>query len=314
MFIESLAVTKSEARRFCGRHGVPIPGCLWVSSIAWSEAVRVDAITVAELPGMPITEIARRWSGELGESGLGDESIWRTIWRAFWNGDLARNEGLVIPLNRHGSRSNSERLTRAKLLLAISRVADLPFALERQPDSDDEGRSTYATESEYRLVADHWDEIVRRMEPAGWRDSYIDSAMLEREALFAWCDEAGRSRPAFWAKTPMPLPPGSALRDALLAAAAADTGPAPSETNLEPQIPTDWRDGSLALEVRAELWLKATIAAKWTGTFEQWHNEAIDAGIDISERRFRQTWNAHATEEMKRPGPKTRDMPELPPR
>ena len=200
VFIGSLAITKSEARRYCRRYGMPVPDRLRESPIAWSDTVHMDAITVGELPSMAIAEIARRWSRELGENGLGDGSIWRTIWRAFWQGTLARNEGLIVPLDRPNTKSNIERFTRAKLLWAIARLADLPFTLQRRPESDAEGRVTEATEDDYDKVTDQWDEVVRRMGPGGWRDAYIDTAMLEREPFLVWCKEERRDPPTFWIK------------------------------------------------------------------------------------------------------------------
>jgi hypothetical protein len=202
VFIESLVITKSEARRFCKRHGRPVPDRLWESPITWSETARTDAITMTEMPRMPIIEVARRWSNELGGIGRGEDAIRQTIWQAFWHGALACNEGLIIPLNRHDSQSTVDRFTRAKFLLTISAVADLAFPLERPPESDTEGHVSDATESDYGRVADHWDEIVSRMEPSGWREVYIDPSMLEREPFLAWCKEAGRDPPAFWTRTP----------------------------------------------------------------------------------------------------------------
>jgi hypothetical protein len=201
-FIEYLAITISEARRFCRRHDVPIPEHLKEPQVPWPEAASIDAITVAELPHMPVAEVARRWAQELGEHGTGENMIRRTIWRAFWRGDLAREKGLLLLLRTKGSYLGPrlEHFPRAKLLLAFLTVAPDPLLvpLERTPQMNEDGQVTDATDGDYGAVADHWDEIVRRMESEGWREVYIDPAMVERRSFLTWCEEVGRAPPGFW--------------------------------------------------------------------------------------------------------------------
>jgi hypothetical protein len=135
--------------------------------------------------------------------------------------------------------------------------------------------------------------------------------MIEREPFLAWCERTGRRKPAFWERPRTEGTPGTnpvvvlpdVLTDLQLIAPAADP------VSAQP----DWRDTALPIMNRAILWLDETICAGWSGTFEAWHGEAIDAGIDISQRQFREVWNANATDEMKRPGPKIKNMPDLPP-
>jgi len=276
--------------------------------------VRVDAITVAELPHIPIAEVARRWTQELGEHGTGEDIIRRTIWRAFWRGDLANTQGLLIPLKtkRPYPERQLERFTRAKLLLAFMTIVPipLPISLERAPEIDIDGHVTDATDADYNAVADRWDEVVSRIEQGGWRRVYIDAAMIERGPLLAWCERAGRRTPRFWEYGPSA---GSAGAESGIAVpkAVGDAEPiVPAVETVPSQL--DWCDTELPTLTCAELWLKETICAGWSGTFEAWYGEAIGAGFDISERQFRELWNTNATDEMKKPGPKTKNMPELP--
>src|SRR5262249_14995440 len=59
LFIESLTISVAEARRFCRRHSFPIPESLRESPVSWLEKSPIDAITVSELPHMPMAEVAR---------------------------------------------------------------------------------------------------------------------------------------------------------------------------------------------------------------------------------------------------------------
>jgi hypothetical protein len=113
--------------------------------------------------------------------------------------------------------------------------------------------------------------------------------------------------------------------DALLAPAAAANGRAqaasagrpdatsPAEPpHAAPSPPSkDWRDASLPEMERLALWFLATIAAGWSGTYEDWYREAAVAGFDdVADRAFREIWDRHATAAMKKPGRKRRSMPE----
>jgi hypothetical protein len=280
---------------------------------SWSETLRVDAITVAELPHMPMAEVARRWAQELGEHGTGEDTIRRTIWRAFWRGDLAREEGLLIPLRAKSPypERQLEYFTRAKLLMAFLTVAPDPLSvpLERTPQTNEDGHVTDATDADYGAVADRWDEVVDRMEAQGWRGVYIDQAMIERGVFAAWCERTGRGTTIFWEHGQAA---GSAEVASAVVVADGASDPKPSAPARAPApSQRDWGDPTLSIFTRAELWLEETIRAGWSGTFETWHGEAIDAGIDLSQRQFRELWNAKATEEMKKPGRKTRNMPDL---
>jgi hypothetical protein len=47
------------------------------------------------------------------------------------------------------------------------------------------------------------------MELGGWREIYIDRAMIEREPFLAWCERARRAPPAFWNRFATNPEPGS---------------------------------------------------------------------------------------------------------
>jgi hypothetical protein len=72
-----------------------------------------------------------------------------------------------------------------------------------------------------------------------------------------------------------------------------------------------WSDAALPLERRVELWVIDTIAAGWDTSIRDWYSKC-DTDLNpegtepFSERMFRRSWNQHATDHMRRPGPRPR--------